>query len=141
MKLSKLGSFVLLLTNEWQEYCKENGIEDPFKKRQEIIGKTFYSSTATMLGKEIPCTRQRTLTAEEAAMLPIDEECMQFRKMEQDYVAAHLLEYVTWEEFEEYIKMNKREDLLDNYFPCDALDGQCNLFCKNYGKCEVKEGK
>ena len=135
MKLSKLGSFVLLLTSEWQEYCKENGIENPFKRRQEIIGKTFYPSTTTMLGKEIPCTRQRALTAEEAAMLPTDEECMQFRKMEQDYVAAHLLEYVTWEEFEEYIKMNKREDLLDKYFPCDALDGQCNLFCKKQGGC------
>lgn len=135
MKLSKLGSSVLLLTSDWQEYCKENGIIDPFKRRQEIIGKTFYSSTTTILGKEIPCTRQRDLTAEEAAMLPTDEEGERFRRMEQNYVAARLLEYVNWEEFEEYIKMNKREDLFNQYFPCDALDGQCNLFCIKFGKC------
>lgn len=135
MKLSKLGSFVLLLTSEWQEYCKENGIEDPFKRRQEIISKTFYSSTTNVFGKEIPCTRQRDLTTGEAANLPTEEECAQFRKMEQDYVAAHLLKYVTWEEFEEYIKMNKREDLFNQYFPCDALDGQCNLFCIKFKQC------
>lgn len=135
MILSKLGTFVYLFTNEWQEYCKKNGIEDPFKKRQKIIGSTFYSSTTDFMGQEIPCTRHRELTSEEAAMLPSDEECEAFRIEAVNFVAERLIKEVSWEEFEEYIKMNKREDLLDRFFPCDAQDGQCNLFCKKQGGC------
>ena len=135
MTLNKLGTFVYLFTNEWQEYCKENGIENPFKKRQKIIGSTLYSSTTDFMGQEIPCTRRRELTSEEAAMLPSDEECKAFRIEAVNFVAERLIKEVSWEEFEEYIKMNKREDLLDRFFPCDAQDGQCNLFCKKQGGC------
>jgi hypothetical protein len=135
MTLNKLGTFVYLFTNEWQEYCKENGIEDPFKKRQKIIGSTFYLSTTDLLGQEFPCVRQRELTSEEAAMLPSDEECEAFRIEAFNFVAERLIKEVSWDEFEAYIKMNKREDLLDRFFPCDAQDGQCNLFCKKQGGC------
>lgn len=135
MILNKLGTLVYLFTNEWQEYCKENGIENPFRKRQDIVSKTFYQSTSNMFGTEIPCTRQRELTSEEAAKLPSQEECEAFRVEEFNFIAERLIKHVEWEEFEQYIKLNKREDLLDRFFPCDAQNGQCSLFCKKQGGC------
>ena len=120
MVLNKLGSAILIFTEEWKDYCQENGITDPYKLEMDIRRKVFYEDTCEIHGATIPCTRVRELSAAEWSMMPTDEHKERFRAQEQEYIAGRICKEIDYETFEEYCRLNNREDLLLKFRPCEG---------------------
>lgn len=141
MVLNKLGTVIFIYANEWKDYCQENGIKDPYAFEQKIRAKAFYESTCEIAGATMPCTRVRELTAAEWAMMPTDEEKERFTAQEQEFIAKRIYDEIDYATFEEYCRLNKRDDLVLKYRPCESHDGQCSLLCQYYvdGGCKYEE--
>lgn len=44
-----------------------------------------------------------------------------------------------WEHFYAYVTRYNKLDMLENHFPCETGERQCNLFCKKFNKKCTKE--
>ena len=136
MIVNKLGAAILVYASEFRDMMQDKGIEDPWSKEMRIRAKTFEEKMITFKnGQEIKAHGRRDYTPEEIAQLPTQEEKDSWRAQERKYIAEKICREVGYEEFRQYVDNNQYTELLDVLFPCDAPAGQCNFFCKRYGRC------
>lgn len=135
MIVNKLGAAIFTYASEFRDMMQDKGIEDPWSKEMRIRAKAFEEKMVTFKnGQEIKAQGRRPYTPEEIAQLPTQEEKDSWRAQERRYIAEHICKEVGYKEFVEYAQNNQCEDLLDEFFPCNAPEGQCNFFCKQYNK-------
>lgn len=53
-----------------------------------------------------------------------------YRNKQSQYVAKRLFEIYGFEIAQKY-----KPDYVQDFIPCMGADGQCNLYCKKFGKC------
>lgn len=53
-----------------------------------------------------------------------------YRDKQSQYVAKRLFEIYGFEIAQKY-----KPDYVQDFIPCMGADGQCNLYCKKFGKC------
>lgn len=124
-------AFDLELEDEWVEYRKENGIENPWAKYRKNFPKSI-KSTMIINGKEIPCWKTE-FPDEKVKLVPDDEERIVYRRLENLWKGARILPQVTWDEFEQWVEA--REGIEPGDFrPCDSRDGACAFTCALFGE-------
>ena len=50
------------------------------------------------------------------------------------YIAQRVFDNFDWEHFYAYITKYNKLDMLEDHFPCETGERQCNLFCKKFNK-------
>lgn len=55
------------------------------------------------------------------------------------YIAQRVFDNFDWEHFYAYITKYNKLDMLEDHFPCETGERQCNLFCKKFNKKCTKE--
>lgn len=63
------------------------------------------------------------------------------RRMDRDYEEPQGIRISVddWEHFYAYITRYNKLDMLEDHFPCETGERQCNLFCKKFNKKCTKE--
>lgn len=79
-------------------------------------------------GKEVPCTRIEHVDPGEP--LPTTEEIDNYIAEREKFLDIMILHYFPWDS-----SLRNPESL----HPCQGSDGQCNIFCKDWQKCQDGE--
>jgi hypothetical protein len=126
MTLSGDGALRLSLLLEWDEYTKEHGLKNPYKKRNNVLiansDKMRVTSTGVIYENDVE------------AQLPPKEECENWNKMEYEFVARGFLKEAGYDGFLRQVEFARGaiDYLIDEICPCEADDGQCHMDCRYY---------
>lgn len=130
------GAFALdlELEDEWVEYRKENGIENPWAKYRKAWNESVKREEGKIIinGAEINGTTI-SFTKKLGRMTPTDEERIAYRRLENLWKGARILPQVTWDEFERWVEVREGIELAD-FRPCDSRDGTCAFTCALFGE-------
>lgn len=127
----------LMLSNEWNDYRKENKIIDPWHKPLPKI-KTV-KDEIEINGVLLPCWKHKI--EESNWTETTEEERLEYRRLENMWKGEKILPEVSWEEFLRWLQV--RDGVSEEDFcPCDAKDGQCSWTCRNfYSGCEKRKAE
>ena len=117
---SKQKTRVQILSNQ---FLIANKSKNPYIKGAEIWRKWY---NAHLYNEPIPKDK-----------LPTEEELREFDKLQDIYIAEHLLNYETLIAFGESVLGKPTEKAVWNVIartrPCRCEEAQCSFFCKYYG--------
>lgn len=135
MVISGLGAMIIALDFDWEEYCSENGIRNPYAVSQKLFSNRMVDDEIELNGKKVKCKRLLEMTEEERALEPTLEEKRAYNLKRDDFKARRIFEECGYDWFVQFVHMNEPQldYLLDELYPCESADAQCNLFCKRFG--------
>lgn len=105
---------------KWQEYEKENHLDDYKKKKFEILSQHIRQDR---LGNY----KVKPLTINDLKKMPSREERLIYEEQKNDFLIKYYLQYLT---IEEILKYQKNAKINFNY--CEAVDRQCSIYCQYY---------
>jgi hypothetical protein len=115
---------IMDLDLQWNKYCKENGIEDPFE-----ISRKLFSKHCRIEGTDL------IIDMKDDPEEPSKLTRQQYREMRDKFLAARAYERIDYDAFA--FKAKDYPELLrsPDYRPCGAADGQCRFECPIFFDC------
>lgn len=133
MVISEVGDAIIAYNIDFNNWCKKNGIRNPFNTSYTLGAKRIYE---TKNGWYI-----REATEQEQALEPGQEEKAAFIEAREIYTAARLFYDFGYDEFVARVKMEHLDWLLEdkNFVPCLDANRQCRMDCPffGFGKCDI----
>lgn len=128
MIISAAGMVVLEANEKFEKHIAyELGLRDVFKMKRDW----FKAHTKYISNKDGSVTIEH-VEPEEELEYPSKEEVDNYIRKREEYIANEVLKQCGWNEFVKRCKLVGIEDYIDEHFPCEGPDGQCNIFCPQY---------
>lgn len=137
MKIGKTGTVVLTASSDFEyKVAPKLGLRDVFKMKRDYMAKEFEMSDFTFEweGKEIKGVKVDRKEVPPEYEMPSREEIDGYIRAREEYIATEVLRKCGWTEFVKRCELVGIEDYVNEHTPCEGLDGQCNMFCLQYGK-------
>ena len=144
MVLSKTGSQIFIAYNEWQKYCKENNIEDPWHLERKIEKEYIHYKKENINGMEVDAIYYDDPTEEQKQRL---NECHKYRdkyiKDRDIWVGKYILKNFGYNTLSIFAQTQGQEETaFHNWFtqiePCEGNEQQCNMFCLKFTECPYR---
>ena len=108
--VSTVGTVVLEANERFEKkIAAKRGLRDVFKLKRKYL-----------LGEINEC--------------PSKEEIDNYIREREEYIANEVLKQCGWDKFIKRCHLVGIEDYVAEHMPCEGPDGQCNMFCFQYGK-------
>lgn len=137
--LSEIGAARIDYNMQWDCYeAPRLGLRNPWPHRPDRLLNTE-AIIAKIEGTEVPATKSIYRETNDEEMRLWKEERDKYIELRNGFICEKILEEFGYEAFVEECYFQKREDLLDVYFPCESFcDSQCNCFCPIYHDCRMR---
>lgn len=135
--ISERGKRIMDLDLQWNKYCRENNIEDPFEISRRLFSKRCRRE-GTDLVVEVEFDENGRIKDDPEEPSKLTKQ--QYIEMRDKFLAARAYEQIDYEAFAFKAKDYPELLLLPDYRPCGSADGQCRFECPIFFKC-VKEDK
>ena len=130
--VSERGKRIMDLDLQWNKYCRENNIEDPFEISRKLFSKRC-KRDGTSLIVEVEFDENGRIKDDPEEPSKLTKQ--QYREMRDKFLAARAYEQIDYEAFafkaKDYPEL--RQD--PSYRPCGAADAQCRFECPIYFEC------
>ena len=135
--ISERGKRIMDLDLQWNKYCRENNIEDPFEISRKLFSKRCRKE-GTDLIVEVEFDENGRIKNDPEEPSKLTKQ--QYREMRDKFLAARAYEQIDYEAFA--FKAKDYPELLrsPDYRPCGSADGQCRFECPIFFDC-VKEDR
>ena len=134
IKLSRAGAIAMDASNRFEhEIAPELGLRNVFKMKRDYMAKQF-DCIFEFEGKEIKGRRMEKKEVPSEYEMPSQKEIDEYIRAREEYVATEVLHKCGWIEFVKRCELVRIEDYINEHMPCEGPDGQCNMFCFQYGK-------
>lgn len=135
--VSERGKRIMDLDLQWNKYCRENNIEDPFEISRRLFSKRCRRE-GTDLIVEVEFDEEGRIKEDSEEPSKLTKQ--QYREMRDKFLAARAYEQIDYEAFA--FKAKDYPELLrsPDYRPCGSTDGQCRFECPIFFDC-VKEDR
>ena len=135
--ISERGKRIMDLDLQWNKYCRENNIEDPFEISRRLFSKRCRKE-GTDLIVEVEFDENGRIKDDPEEPSKLTKQ--QYREMRDKFLAARAYEQIDYEAFA--FKAKDYPELLrsPDYRPCGSVDGQCRFECPIFFEC-VKEDR
>lgn len=123
---------IMDLDLQWNKYCRENEIEDPFEISQRLFSKRCRRE-GTDLIVEVEFDENGRIMKDPEEPSKLTKQ--QYREMRDKFLAARAYEQIDYDAFA--FKAKDYPELLESpaYVPCKAADAQCRFECPMYWSC------
>lgn len=123
--ISGLSAVVFHAREEWD---KTTTLENPFKKDQE-----WYKNTTIRTPNPDGSVTIEYRESKDPNIRPATrEEKNAYRRAEDEFVSKRVLWNCGWTEYEKFCKLH---DLPIDALGCESPDGQCVMWCPEFGEC------
>ena len=132
--VSRAGAIAMDASNRFEyEIAPELGLRNVFKMKRDYM---FEMSDCifNLEGKEIKGIRMDKKEVQPEYEVPSQQEIDEYIRAREEYVATEVLHKCGWIEFVKRCELVRIEDYINEHTPCEGPDGQCNMFCFQYGK-------
>lgn len=137
IKVGKAGVVAMNASKHFEKYiAPELGLRNVFKMKRDYMAKQYEMSDCIFEfeGKEIKGRRMEKKEVPLEYEMPSQEEINEYIRAREEYVATEVLHKCGWTEFVKRCELVRIEDYINEHTPCEGPDGQCNMFCFQYGK-------
>ena len=123
---------IMDLDLQWNKYCRENNIEDPFEISRKLFSKRCRRE-GTDLIVEVEFDENGRIKDDPEEPSKLTRK--QYREMRDKFLAARAYEQIDYEAFA--FKAKDYPELLrsPDYRPCGSADGQCRFECPIFFDC------
>lgn len=135
--VSRAGIVAMNACEHFEKYiAPELGLRNVFKMKRDYMAKQYEMSDCIFKfeGKEIKGRRMEKKEVSPEYEMPSQEEIDEYIRAREEYVATEVLRKCGWIEFVKRCELVRIEDYINEHMPCEGPDGQCNMFCFQYGK-------
>ena len=136
--ISERGKRIMDLDLQWNKYCRENNIEDPFEISRKLFSKRCRRE-GTDLIVEVEFDENGRIKDDPEE--PTRQSKSEYIKMRDTFLAKKCFEEIDYDAF--LFKAEKLRELVESpdYVPCKAADAQCRFECPMYWHCMNGEWK
>ena len=129
---------LLIFENEFDKLVELDGIENPFKKRQNILREKYHHNEDGSITMDVEFDKDGKIIPDPRE--PSEEEFFAYIKMRERYVAEQTFYKIGYDRF---LYLTRENDIHNNsdmrqstqFVPCKSADRQCHLLCPQYQRC------
>lgn len=133
--VGRYGSLIICGQMEFDDYCIENNILNPYHEEHKIWSK--YNKWIEKDGRRcMPIVHEDDYEESDKIRLKELQEMKElYNQQEEKFMIDFILQNGTYEDVIEYCKNNKLTDYFQKIVPCDDSTGQCSFLCPQYNRC------
>ena len=137
--LGDRGSAVLMADEAFAEQECRFGNKSPYQEKMDIKKKYYKDEIANLFGVNMPVT---TVTLEEDytqedkdRLAALEEKEKDWRDRKNRFMIKYIFDNFGYDIAVSVADLNGgvMKEWLETQSPCEASEGQCSLFCKNFG--------
>ena len=126
--VSKAGAVAMEASEYFEKHVANKlGLRDVFKMKND-----WFNAHRKYTPHEDGSVTIEHVEPEEELEYPSEEEVDNYIRKREEYVASEMLRKCGWTEFVKRCELVGIEDYINEHFPCEGPDGQCNMFCPQY---------